>query len=82
MTGQPLEFERFSIFATTLLMNGVVFGPFFIMPFTIFSGFFLHYRDAPYVFRWLFHISFLKHGLVGLMISVYGMGRPKLICTD
>ncbi|CAK1540630.1 unnamed protein product [Leptosia nina] len=62
--------------------NAVVFGPFFIMPFTIFSGFFLRYSDAPSVFRWIFHISFLKHGLVGLVISVFGMNRPKLVCTD
>ncbi|VVC93867.1 ATP-binding cassette sub-family G member 1-like [Leptidea sinapis] len=61
--------------------NGVVFGPFFIMPFTIFSGFFLRFSDAPVFVRWLFHISFLKHGLVGLVISVFGLNRPKLICS-
>lgn len=62
--------------------NGVVFGAFFIMPFTIFSGFFLRYSDAPVVFRWMFHISFLKHGLVGLVFAVFGMERPKMPCTD
>ncbi|XP_059046295.1 ATP-binding cassette subfamily G member 4-like [Achroia grisella] len=62
--------------------NGVVFGPFFIMPFTIFSGFFLRYSDAPFYFRWLFHISFLKHGLVGLIFAIYGMDREKLPCSD
>ncbi|XP_012548721.2 ATP-binding cassette subfamily G member 4 [Bombyx mori] len=65
--------------------NGVIFGPLMIMPFTIFSGFFLRYRDAPYFFRWMFQISFLKHGLVGLVLSVFGMGRsnfscPKIFC--
>lgn len=62
--------------------NGVVFGPFFIMPFTIFSGFFLRYSDAPYLFRWLFHASFLKHGLAGLVLSIFGMDRPKLVCSN
>ncbi|XP_045495025.1 ATP-binding cassette sub-family G member 1-like [Colias croceus] len=64
------------------IKNAVIFGPFFITPFTIFSGFFLRYSDAPFIFRWLFHISFLKHGLVGLVISIFGMNRPKLVCTD
>ncbi|XP_013180956.1 PREDICTED: ATP-binding cassette sub-family G member 1-like [Papilio xuthus] len=60
--------------------NGVVFGPFFIMPFTVFSGFFLRYSDAPFFFQWMFNFSFLKHGLVGLVISIFGMNRPKLFC--
>lgn len=62
--------------------HGVIFGPFFIMPFVIFSGFFLLYKDAPFFFKWLFHISFLKHGLVGIVISIFGMERPKLPCSD
>ncbi|XP_026315523.1 ATP-binding cassette sub-family G member 4-like [Hyposmocoma kahamanoa] len=62
--------------------HGVIFGPFFIMPFVIFSGFFLLYKDAPVFFKWLFHISFLKHGLVGIVISIFGMERPKLPCSD
>lgn len=62
--------------------NGVVFGPFFIMPFTIFSGFFLRYCDAPFFVRWLFQASFLKHGLVGLVLSIYGMDRPNLVCSE
>ncbi|XP_041988134.1 ATP-binding cassette sub-family G member 4-like [Aricia agestis] len=62
--------------------NGVIFGPFFIMPFTIFSGFFLRLCDAPSYIRWLFHLSFLKYGLSGMVISIYGMDREKLPCTD
>lgn len=52
------------------------------MPFTIFSGFFLRYSDAPFFLRWIFHISFLKHGLVGVVYSILGMDRPKLPCSD
>ncbi|XP_075974022.1 ATP-binding cassette subfamily G member 4-like [Anticarsia gemmatalis] len=62
--------------------NGVIFGPFFIMPFTVFSGFFLRYSDAPFFFKWLFHLSFLKHGLVGLVLSIFGMNRPNLACSE
>lgn len=65
-----------------LWQNGVIFGPFFIMPFTVFSGFFLRYSDAPFFFRWLFNLSFLKHGLVGLMIAIFGMDRSKLDCNE
>ncbi|XP_032515197.2 ATP-binding cassette subfamily G member 4-like [Danaus plexippus] len=101
LTGQPLEFIRFSIFSITLLLvsfvalcaglfngslftvkNGVIFGPLFIMPFTIFSGFFLRYTDAPRFIQWIFNVSFLKHGLVGLVIAIFGLERPKLICSD
>lgn len=64
------------------LQNGVIFGPFFIMPFVIFSGFFLLYKDSPFFFKWLFHINFLKHGLVGVVISIFGFERPKLPCSD
>ncbi|KAM3963649.1 ATP-binding cassette subfamily G member 4 [Aphomia sociella] len=64
------------------IKHGVIFGSFLIMPFTIFSGFFLRYSDAPLLFRWIFHISFLKHGLVGLVYAIFGMDRPKLPCSD
>lgn len=60
----------------------MIFGPFFIMPFTIFSGFFLRYYDAPSFVRWLFQASFLKHGLVGVVLSIYGMDRPNIECSD
>ncbi|XP_053613075.1 ATP-binding cassette sub-family G member 4-like [Plodia interpunctella] len=67
--------------ATFNVKNGVIFGPFFILPFTIFSGFFLRYSDAPVFVQWIFHISFLKHGLVGLVFSIFGMEREKLPCS-
>ncbi|CAH2108444.1 unnamed protein product [Euphydryas editha] len=101
LTGQPIDYKRFIIYCSTLVLvsyvslcvglfngslfsvkNGVIFGPFFIMPFTIFSGFFLRYDDAPFFIQWLFHLSFLKHGLIGLVIAIFGMDRPKLPCTD
>ncbi|KAI5636161.1 ABC transporter domain-containing protein [Phthorimaea operculella] len=62
--------------------NGVVFGPLFIMPFVVFSGFFLLYADAPFFVRWMFHVSFLKHGFVLIAIGIFGMDRPKLECHE
>ncbi|KAK9869926.1 hypothetical protein WA026_006023 [Henosepilachna vigintioctopunctata] len=74
--------QSFGLFigASMSLKNGVIFGPFFILPFTIFSGFFIHANAAHPYFRWLFHVSFLKYGLEGLVLSVLGYGRERLPC--
>ncbi|CAK9797704.1 ATP-binding cassette subfamily G member 4 [Anthophora quadrimaculata] len=64
------------------VQHGMVFGPFTILPFLIFSGFFVQFRDAHPYLRWLFHLSFLKYGFEGVMIAIYGYDRPKLSCSD
>ncbi|XP_044748563.1 ATP-binding cassette sub-family G member 1-like [Coccinella septempunctata] len=66
--------------ASMNVKNGVIFGPFCFLPFTIFSGFFVQYSAAHPFFRWIFHISFLKYGLEGLVLAVLGYGRGKLPC--
>lgn len=50
----------------------MIFGPLTILPFLIFSGFFVQFRDAHPYLRWLFHLSFLKYGFEGVMIAIYG----------
>ncbi|XP_058453468.1 ATP-binding cassette subfamily G member 4-like [Malaya genurostris] len=62
--------------------NGAIFGPFFICPFLIFSGFFIHLDDAHPVMHWLFHISFLKYALQGATVAIFGYDRPKLECEE
>ncbi|CAB3223272.1 unnamed protein product [Arctia plantaginis] len=62
--------------------NGVIMGPFFIMPFVMFSGNFIKTQDVPALFNWILQISFLKHGFVGLLLSVFGSERPNLNCED
>lgn len=62
--------------------NGAVFGPFFICPFLIFSGFFIHVSDAHPVMHWLFHISFLKYALEGASLAIFGYDRPKMNCDE
>ncbi|XP_034242885.1 ATP-binding cassette sub-family G member 1-like isoform X2 [Thrips palmi] len=63
--------------------HGVVFGPLAILPFTIFSGYFVLMKDAPSYMQWLFHASYLKYGLSGCMLAVYGYGRAPLSqCSD
>ncbi|XP_017753254.1 PREDICTED: ATP-binding cassette sub-family G member 1-like [Eufriesea mexicana] len=64
------------------IQHGMIFGPLTILPFLIFSGFFVQFRDAHPYLRWLFHLSFLKYGFEGVMIAIYGYGRPKLSCSD
>nr|CAD7406485.1 unnamed protein product [Timema poppensis] len=64
------------------IQNGMVFGPLFIMPFTIFSGFFIHMNDASIYFRWLFHLSYLKYGLECMVWAVYGYERTGLVCNE
>ncbi|XP_014486774.1 PREDICTED: ATP-binding cassette sub-family G member 4-like [Dinoponera quadriceps] len=63
------------------VQNSVIFGPFVILPFMIFSGFFVRIRDAHPYLQWLFHTSFLKYGFEGLMIAIYGNNRAKLKCS-
>lgn len=60
--------------------SGVIFGPFCFLPFTIFSGFFVQLNASHPAFRWIFHISFLKYGFEGLLLSVLGYDREKLPC--
>lgn len=63
------------------VQNGVIFGPLIILPFMIFSGFFVHLNDAHPYMQWLFHISFLKYGFEGVMVAIYGYDRPKMYCS-
>nr|XP_034180127.1 ATP-binding cassette sub-family G member 4-like isoform X2 [Osmia lignaria] len=64
------------------VQHGMIFGPLMILPFLIFSGFFVQFRDAHPWLRWIFHLSFLKYGFEGVMIAIYGYNRPKLSCSD
>ncbi|XP_060530332.1 ATP-binding cassette sub-family G member 1-like [Cylas formicarius] len=75
--------QSFGLFigACMEIKNGVIFGPFCFLPFTIFSGFFVQLNDCHPYLQWVFHISFLKYGLEGLVLSVFGYGRPKLPCN-
>ncbi|XP_077285385.1 ATP-binding cassette subfamily G member 4-like [Arctopsyche grandis] len=64
------------------IQNGVIIGPLFMLPFTIFSGFFVHLHDAHPSLQWLFHVSYLKYGLEGAMLSIFGYNRTKLECNS
>lgn len=60
----------------------MIFGPFFLCPFVIFSGFFVQLNDAHPLMRWVFHVSYIKYGYEGLMLSIFGYDRGKLPCSQ
>lgn len=68
--------------ASLRLRDGVIFGPLAIMPFLIFSGFFVHVRDAHPYARWLFRTSFLYYALDGVAQAILGYERDKLSCSS
>ncbi|KAM0736707.1 ATP-binding cassette subfamily G member 4 [Formica fusca] len=63
------------------VQNSVIFGPFAIMPFLIFSGFFVRLKDAHPYLHWLFRMSFLRYAFEGVMTAIYGYDRAKLECS-
>lgn len=64
-----------------IFQHAAIFGTFFICPFLIFSGFFIHLTDAHEVLHWLFHISFLKYALEGATLAIFGYDRSKMECN-
>lgn len=47
----------------------------------MFSGFFVRMSDAHIYLRWFFHLSFIKYGFEGLMLSIFGYDRGKMPCS-
>ncbi|XP_055387269.1 ABC transporter G family member 18-like [Condylostylus longicornis] len=62
--------------------HAVIFGPFVICPFLIFSGFFIQLKDCHEMMHWLFHISFLKYSLEGATLAIFGYSRPRMQCDE
>ncbi|KAL6263477.1 hypothetical protein P5V15_006268 [Pogonomyrmex californicus] len=63
------------------VQNSAIFGPFTMMFFIMFSGFFVHAKDVHPYLNWLFHLSFLKYAFEGVLIAIYGYDRAKLKCS-
>ncbi|XP_055917419.1 ATP-binding cassette sub-family G member 1 [Eupeodes corollae] len=66
--------------ASLSIKYGAILGPLFICPFLAFSGFFLRQSDAQEWLKWIFSISFLKYGLEGASLAIFGYNRPKMEC--
>lgn len=61
--------------------NGSTLGCFFIIPFLIYSGFFVKKSEVNENMHWLFDISFFKYAFDGAMHSIYSYDRQKLDCN-
>lgn len=63
------------------VQDGVIFGPFAIMPFLLLSGFFVNTKDVHPYLHWLFDMSFFKYAFEGVLMAVYGYDRARLKCS-
>ena len=79
--GNYSQFPRLLGTISSSSQNGVIFGPFCLLPFVIFSGFFVQLYDVHPYFQWVFHFSYLKYAFEGLMLAIFGYNRAKIPCN-
>ncbi|KAL0267310.1 UNVERIFIED_CONTAM: hypothetical protein PYX00_009619 [Menopon gallinae] len=70
------------IASTLSVQNASVFGGLVTTPFLLFSGYFVLIPDSPYSLKWIFHMSYFKYALEGMMVAILGDHRPKMKCSD
>uniref|UniRef100_A0A0G4I3J0 AAA+ ATPase domain-containing protein n=1 Tax=Chromera velia CCMP2878 TaxID=1169474 RepID=A0A0G4I3J0_9ALVE len=57
-------------------------GPVAILPFMLFSGFFLNTDDIPSYWIWLEYLSFFKYGFSACLTAIFGFNYPEIDCPD
>ncbi|XP_067010233.2 ATP-binding cassette sub-family G member 1 [Anabrus simplex] len=65
--------------ATLPVKIAVFVGPIVLVALSMF-GFNVFKRDIPYSLMWLYHISYFRAALHGMMDSLYTLRRPELPC--
>ncbi|RLU19118.1 hypothetical protein DMN91_009476 [Ooceraea biroi] len=71
----------FFLGATTPVKLAVFIGPILAALFSVF-GFMVRYTDTPYMFRWMFHLSYFRAGFHSVLYTMYGFNRKELKCDD
>ena len=59
----------------------VFIGPILAVLFSVF-GFCTKYADITPVFKWMWHISYVRASFHGMLNTAYGMKRPDLFCPE
>lgn len=58
-------------------------GPVITVPFLIFSVYGMGFKEEiPFYMRILMYSSYLRYALEGIVVSVYGNNRPRMICPS
>lgn len=53
-----------------------------MIPMVLLSGFFVNIKDIPFYIKWLPYVSYVKYSFEGMLISIYGLDRPTLNCSE
>ena len=67
--------------ATTPITISVFLGPVVAVLLSIF-GFCIWYKDIPYIFKWMYYISYFRAAFQGCLYAMYALGRDLMPCPE